>query len=127
MWIHPSSLTTHDPEAVLRDGFYVYSEKVATSRTFVRDVSRVSAFGLLLFGAKAGEISLEKVQQTGKIELKSAGIHLTANRETALLMKLLQQQVQALFLAKARDPSSPLGQRGELVMQTVAKLLGKRV
>ena len=128
VFMHPSSVNSKrgtGEAGKARDGFYVYEVKVDTSRLFVRETTRVTPYALLLFGAKAEEISIEKVTQTGCVELAAAGIKLRTERDTAMLMKLLQQELARLFLMKAKDPSADIGQRGGAVISTVVTLLDR--
>jgi hypothetical protein len=57
--------------------------------------------------------------------LGAAGVRIRTDRETAMLMKLMQQQLAKLFLLKAKDPSADLGKQGGAVVKTVVTLLGR--
>eukprot|EP00959_Pyramimonas_sp_CCMP1952_P389899 8171220-Pyramimonas_sp.AAC.1 len=70
-------------------------------------------------------VCIEKVVQTGAVELAAAGVKIRTDKETAMLMKLLQQELAKLFLMKAKDPSAVVGARGAAVVSTVVTLLGR--
>ena len=112
VWAHPSSLLsdTADPA----DGFYAFGERTegAEGRPFVRDLTSVSALGLLVFGAKPHELSVEKVKQSGRVELP-AGFGVRCAPTVAMLLKLLRRELDRVLTARivARRRRSTIGRR----------------
>ena len=94
-WFHPSSINASPAKA--EGGLFVYVEKVGTvqtpaamlrppllhthappsagqvdtSRLFLRATTRVPPAALLLFGATASELDIERVKQCGRVDLAS--------------------------------------------------------
>ena len=124
VWAHPSSLLsdTADPA----DGFYAFGERTegAEGRPFVRDLTSVSALGLLVFGAKPHELSVEKVKQSGRVELP-AGFGVRCAPTVAMLLKLLRRELDRVLTARVARPAAPLDDRAKAVCDLLAGLLAR--
>ena len=93
-WMHPGSLNA--APVAPADGFYVFLEKVESSRLFVRESTSVSPLALLVLGAQPHDISVERVRQTGRAEL-GAGISVRISPDQALCLKLLRRALDDLL------------------------------
>lgn len=123
-WMHPSSINAKPARA--ESGLYVYTETVDSSRLFLRGTTRVPPAALLLFGATALELDIERVKQSGRVEL-GGGVRVRVSPQTCLLFKLLRKTLDGLLLQKAHKPESwperePAGCQ---VLQTVRQVIGQ--
>ena len=118
-WAHPSSINARPSKA--ESGLYVYTEKVDSSRLFLRETTRVPASAVLLFGAKPIELDVERVKQSGRVELGGGGVRIRAKPQTVLLYKLLRRELDGLLTRKARDPEAwpERAAAGKAVLETV--------
>ena len=123
-WMHPSSLNAQVEKA--ESGLYVFLEKVDTSRLFLRETSRVPPAALLLFGATPSELDVERVKQTGRVEL-GGGVRVRASPQTTLLFKLLRRELDDLLVRKARAPGTwpEREPAGVAVVETVRAVIGR--
>jgi HrpA-like RNA helicase len=123
-WMHPSSLNAQVEKA--ESGLYVFLEKVDTSRLFIRETSRVPPAALLLFGATPSELDVERVKQTGRVEL-GGGVRVRASPQTTLLFKLLRRELDDLLVRKARAPGTwpERDPAGVAVVETVRAVIGR--
>ena len=123
-WMHPSSINAQPERA--ESGLYVYMEKVDSSRLFLRETTRLPPAALLLFGATPTELDVERVKQSGRVDL-AGGLRVRVKPETTLLFKLLRRELDNLLARKARDPESwpEHGPAGCAVLETVRSLIGK--
>lgn len=123
-WMHPSSLNAQVEKA--ESGLYVFLEKVDTSRLYIRETSRVPPAALLLFGATPSELVVERVKQTGRVEL-GGGVRVRASPQTTLLFKLLRRELDDLLVRKARAPGTwpERDPAGVAVVETVRAVIGR--
>eukprot|EP01065_Artemidia_motanka_P026905 TRINITY_DN32142_c0_g1_i1.p1 TRINITY_DN32142_c0_g1~~TRINITY_DN32142_c0_g1_i1.p1 ORF type:complete len:829 (+),score=206.63 TRINITY_DN32142_c0_g1_i1:87-2573(+) len=120
VWMHPASVNANVAGTACEECVYVYSEKVETSRVFLRESTRVSATALLLFGpqelpavsavAEHGFVTLAR-QRIVISDYKS--LHgLKEKLDTALMVRCMRPSAPARHSVKAeivdvlRDPSS---------------------
>jgi len=120
--MHPSSINAQPERA--ESGLYVYTEKVESSRLFLRDTTRVPAAALLLFAAKPVELDVERVKQSGRLDL-AGGLRVRVSPQTALLFKLLRRELDGLLARKAKNPEAwpERGPAGVAVLETVRTLI----
>ncbi len=76
-----------------------------SSRLFLRDTTRVPPPALLLFGATPSELDVERVKQSGRVDL-AGGVRMRVSPHTCLLFKLLRRELDALLARKAHDPDA---------------------
>lgn len=106
VFIHPSSM-------VFSVGHYespwlVYSEKVKTSKVFVRECSMVPAYGLLLFG---GGISVKHKEQTIAVD---EWLEFEAPARIGLLIRELRSKLDTLLMQKLKNPRLDVGSSSEV-------------
>ena len=123
--IHPSSVTIKS--AYYENPYMVYHEKVKTSRVFVRELSMVPIYPMVLFGGGDGV----KVQlQRGKfvLSMEDGWIKfVTESHEVAECLKEMRMELDRLLEEKIQDPYLDLSSngRGKLVISTLVSLLSK--
>ena len=123
--IHPSSVTVKS--AYYENPYMVYHEKVKTSRVFVRELSMVPIYPMVLFGGGDGV----KVQlQRGKfvLSMEEGWIKfVTESHEVAECLKEMRMELDRLLEEKIQDPYLDLSSngRGKLVISTLVSLLSK--
>ena len=124
-WMHPSSINARPGKA--ESGLYVYTEKLDSSRLFLRESTRVPPAALLLFGATPSELDVERVKQSGRVDLAGGSVRVRVSPQTCLLFKLLRKALDGLLLSKARDPgSSPeRDPAGRLVIDVTRRVIGQ--
>ena len=117
IYLHPSTIAFTAKELVSRYG--CYHEIMKTSKIYIRDVTAVSKFAILLFG---GDL---KVYQTHGVCSVDDWLKFKIGAKPATLIKHLRVQLEALLLEKIMDPSIDVAesQKGRAVIDAVATLL----
>lgn len=101
-FIHPSSMNFRCGR--FETGWLVYSELVKTSKVFVRDVTMVPAYGVLLFG---GNIDVHHEQG---LVIVDGWAKFKAPARIAVLIRELRTQVSMVLSQKIADPTVDLSQ-----------------
>ena len=117
--IHPSSVNAKACQ--YENPYLVYHEKVKTSRVFVRELSMVPIYPMVLFGGGDG-VKVEL--QRGKFGLlvEDGWIKfVTASHKVAECLKEMRSELDRLLEEKIRDTSLDLNSnaRGKLVISTL--------
>lgn len=99
-FIHPSSMNFRCGR--FETGWLVYSELVKTSKVFVRDVTMVPAYGVLLFGGKVD------VHHEQGLIVVDGWAKFKAPARIAVLIRELRTQVSMVLNQKIADPSVDL-------------------
>jgi len=115
--LHPSSTAHGLLAGQFAAPYVVYSEKMATSRTFLRQVSVVGPMALLLFGGRM------EVHHDGGYVLLDAWLKVWVAAQTAVLVKKLRQAWTALLDAKVQRPSEPFTRGQTAIVDTLVGLL----
>ncbi|XP_056132133.1 putative ATP-dependent RNA helicase DHX57 [Lampris incognitus] len=122
VYVHPSSvnytLCHHDSP------YFVYHEKVKTSRVFIRDCSMVSVYPLVLFGG--GQVNVELHKGQFVISLDDGWIRFAAaSHQVAELVKELRWELDKLLEGKIRSPSMDLCScpHGSRIIQMIVHLI----
>eukprot|EP00756_Hemistasia_phaeocysticola_P005500 Hpha_TRINITY_DN13357_c0_g2::TRINITY_DN13357_c0_g2_i1::g.95316::m.95316/K14442/DHX36, RHAU; ATP-dependent RNA helicase DHX36 len=98
VWMHPSSVNANNNGVDVQDNVYVFSEKVQSSRIFLRDTTQVSALSLLLFGPRSLPHPSD-IKERGFVDLAKQRIavadygdihEVKEDLETALLLRCMQ-------------------------------------
>jgi len=100
VFVHPSSVNFKTRE--YETSWIVFQEKVATSKTFLRAVTMVPPYALLLFG---GAVSTQEAQGTVSVD---GWIKFRASPDIAVLVSELRKELDKLLLCKFEDPSLDL-------------------
>lgn len=116
---HPSSVCSH--ESKFRHNWAVYSEQLKTSQLFVRDVTVVSPYALLLFG---GAIVYEHDKGLLRVG-KDGWIFFRSPPEPGVLLKLLRQLLDSILATKLASPEMPVADMpgGREVISAVVDLI----
>jgi ATP-dependent RNA helicase DHX57 len=123
--IHPSSVNAKASR--YENSYMVYHEKVKTSRVFVRELSMVPIYPMVLFGGGDGV----KVQlQRGKfvLSMEDGWIKfVTESHKVAECLKEMRSELDKLLEEKIKHPTLDLSSngRGKLVINTLVSLLSK--
>ena len=90
----------------------------------LRWAASVPAAALLLHGATPAELDVERVKQSGRVEL-GGGVRVRVAPQTCLLFKLLRRELDGLLARKAHDPEAwpERGPAGRAVLETVRALI----
>ena len=106
------------------DTFYAYHERVqgAEGRSFIRDTAAVTPLALLVFGAKPDEVSVQRVKESGRVELP-AGFGIRISPEVALLVKLMRRELDQMLLHRVSAPREGMGEVANAVGECVRALL----
>ncbi|GAQ91802.1 ATP-dependent RNA helicase A [Klebsormidium nitens] len=113
VFLHPAS--TNFAVGRFESPWLVYSEKVKTSKIFIRESSMVPAYALLLFG---GDISVAHEKQSIAID---NWMRFEAPAKIAVLIRELRNQLDRLLADKLENPEMDVTSRG--VVAAVVKLL----
>ncbi len=100
--IHPSSVLHGVPHLARSRPFLRYQSGNVPSQSFMRDVSAVSAAGLMLFG---GGFSIQHTEGTVTL---SGGTRLLVDAQTAVLLKALRAALQRNLAVRVAQPASPV-------------------
>jgi len=112
--LHPASVNAAVPKFPSR--WFVYYEKVRTSKIFLRDATMVSAYPLLLFG---GELDVAHAKQTISVD---GWIEFGAPPRVAVLFRQLRAELDRLLLQKIKEPKLELERTGRTVSAIVQLL-----
>jgi len=123
--IHPSSVNCKAGQ--FDTPYLVYHEKVRTSRVFVRELSMVPVYPMVLFGGADG-VSVELQRGNFVLSLENGWIKFgTKSHTVAECLKEMRSELDNLLEEKIRNPTLDLNThaRGKLVINTLVKLLSK--
>ncbi|KAL3807673.1 hypothetical protein ACHAXA_000319, partial [Cyclostephanos tholiformis] len=117
VYLHPSTIAFKAKELASRYG--CYHDIMKTSKVYIRDLTAVSKFTILLFG---GDL---KVYQTHGVVAVDEWLKFRVSAKPATLIKHLRAQLEALLLEKIMDPSIDISesQKGRAVIASVSSLL----
>jgi hypothetical protein len=81
---------------------------------------------LLLFGAQPDDVDVERVKQSGRVDL-AGGLRVRISPTATLLFKVLRRELDALLVKKARAPDSwpERSPAGKAVVETVRAVIGR--
>ncbi|KMZ65249.1 hypothetical protein ZOSMA_32G00330 [Zostera marina] len=113
--VHPSSVSFNLKKP--RYPFMVFLEKVETSKIFLRDITIVSPYSILLFG---GSISVQ--HQAGIVTI-DGWLKITAPAQIAVLFKELRATLDAVLKELIRKPEISTVVKNEVVQSIVQLLL----
>jgi HrpA-like RNA helicase len=114
-FVHPSSLLFDCGR--YETGWLCFSEQVHTSRPFIRDISMIWPFAILLFG---GDIAVLHSQECVTV---SGWIEFTAKPRVAFLIEALRAKFDRLLALKFREPDSPVLHSSSSLLETIVMLL----
>jgi len=123
--IHPSSVNAKAGQ--FDTPYLVYHEKVRTSRVFVRELSMVPVYPMVLFGGGDG-VKVELQRGEFVLSLENGWIKFgTKSHSVAECLKEMRSELDNLLEEKIRRPTLDLSTyaRGKLVINTLVKLLSK--
>ena len=117
VYLHPSTIAFSAKELPSRYG--CYHDIMKTSKIYIRDLTAVSKFTILLFG---GDL---KVYQTHGVVAVDKWLKFRVSAKPATLIKHLRAQLEALLLEKIMDPSMDIAEsrKGRAVIASVSSLL----
>ncbi|KAG0492302.1 hypothetical protein HPP92_005700 [Vanilla planifolia] len=115
VYLHPSSVNSN-PKGY-HHPFLVFLEKVETSKVFLRDISIVSPYSLLLFGG-----SIQVQHQTGLVIIDN-WLKLTAPAQTAVLFKEFRLTLNSVLKELIRTPKMVTISNNEVVISIIHLLL----
>eukprot|EP01018_Ginkgo_biloba_P024202 Gb_37230 [translate_table: standard] len=113
VFLHPSSVN-------FSVGFYesswlVYTEKVKTSKIFIKNSTMVPAYGLLLFG---GEVQINHEKRMIKVD---DWLEFEAPGRISVLIKELRSKVDSLLMEKIQNPALDISRN--MVVTALIQLL----
>lgn len=97
VFLHPSSVNFS--MGSFESSFLVFTEKVKTSKIFIKNSTMVPAYGLLLFG---GEVKIKHEKQTIMLD---NWLEFEAPARISVLIKELRSMVNSLLTEKIRNPA----------------------
>jgi ATP-dependent RNA helicase DHX57 len=97
VFLHPASVNF--PVGHFESPYLVFTEKVKTSKVFLRQSTMVPAYALLLFG---GEIRVKHERQAITVD---TWLQFEAPARIAVLIRELRMKVDSLLLQKIQRPS----------------------
>lgn len=97
VFLHPSSVNF--PVGIFESPWLVYTEKVKTSKVFLRESTMIPAYALLLFG---GEIRVKHERQSITVD---DWLQFEAPARIAVLIRELRLKVDSILLDKIQQPS----------------------
>ena len=113
---------------LLEPGWCSSNQPTAESlyRSSLPNPTQVPSAALLLLGATPVELDVEKVKQSGRVDL-ACGVRVRVSPQTCLLFKLLRKELDGLLLRKAREPDAwpERGPAGRAVLETIRTIIGK--
>ncbi|KAF2147880.1 P-loop containing nucleoside triphosphate hydrolase protein [Myriangium duriaei CBS 260.36] len=118
VFLHPSSALFSAQSYPANTAFVSYFTKMATSKTFVRDVTPCNAFALLLFG---GEVRLAASEGGAGGLLVDGWIRIRGWARIGVLVARLRAMLDSLLEKKLEDPGMELG--GQEVLGVVRRLV----
>jgi hypothetical protein len=113
VFLHPSSVNFST--VLYESPWLVFSEKVDTSKVFIRESTMVSPYALLLFG---GTVTV--YHENGTVAMDD-WIHFSAVARVAVLIQKLRLGLDAVLSAKIGDPTIDMTELA--VTDVVCKLL----
>ncbi|XP_057836975.1 DExH-box ATP-dependent RNA helicase DExH1 isoform X1 [Cryptomeria japonica] len=113
VFLHPSSVNF--PVGYFESSWLVYTEKVKTSKIFIKNSTIVPAYGLLLFG---GELKVNHEKQTIKVD---DWLEFEAPARISVLIKEMRSKVDSLLMEKIRNPAMDIS--GNMVVTALIQLL----
>eukprot|EP00742_Colponemidia_sp_Colp-10_P012008 GILJ01013424.1.p1 GENE.GILJ01013424.1~~GILJ01013424.1.p1 ORF type:complete len:1443 (+),score=258.53 GILJ01013424.1:102-4331(+) len=113
VFMHPSSVNFVHGE--FDSPWLVFSEKVQTSKVFIRDSSMVAAYALLLL---CGQLSVQHTEQCVTVD---NWIKFQANPRVGVLAKQIRAEVDILLQSKIMDPSIDISSSS--VIQCMKRLI----
>eukprot|EP00090_Calanus_glacialis_P015911 TRINITY_DN25023_c0_g1_i1.p1 TRINITY_DN25023_c0_g1~~TRINITY_DN25023_c0_g1_i1.p1 ORF type:complete len:1347 (-),score=453.74 TRINITY_DN25023_c0_g1_i1:75-3920(-) len=120
--IHPSSITAK--VAHFETPYLVFHEKVKTSRVFVREVSMVPMYPMVLFGGTGVDIVMHRGQFV--ISLEEGWIKFICDtHQIAELLKEMRLELDNLLEDKISSPNTDLmtDPRGSAIIKTIVRLI----
>lgn len=121
--VHPSSVVAGVGN--FENPYLVYHERIKTSRVFVREVSMVPIYPLVLFGGGDGvQVSLHRGKSV--VALDGGWIQfVTADHRVAECLREMRRELDDLLRDKIADTSLDLAShpRGKLIIDTLLHLL----
>jgi ATP-dependent RNA helicase DHX57 len=112
---HPSSALFGEKK--LPTSFVAYQSLVKTSKVYVREGSPVSAHALLLFGGSL------RVDHTRGVLVMDEWLTFRAPAKTAVLIRNLRRELDALFAAKVERPEEEMHEAGHGLIAAISSLL----
>lgn len=120
VFFHPCSV--HFKRSDLAGGqWYAYLEKVATSKVYIRDATRVTPLAILLFGGK-----VDDTRRKGVVTL-DGWVQFTCRPNVRSLVEALRSEVEQILLHKAQDPHSDVARRTSLLQETIIQLISEEM
>ncbi len=120
--VHPSSVNSQTAE--YENPYLVYHEKIKTSRVFVRELSMVPVYPMILFGGSGVTVELQRGQFV--LSLEDGWIKfVAAEHRMAELLKEIRYELDQLLAEKIEDPKLDLLTygRGKLIIETIVNLI----
>eukprot|EP00092_Neocalanus_flemingeri_P073805 GFUD01091162.1.p1 GENE.GFUD01091162.1~~GFUD01091162.1.p1 ORF type:complete len:1281 (+),score=425.03 GFUD01091162.1:331-4173(+) len=120
--IHPSSITSNVSH--FETPYLVFHEKVKTSRVFVREVSMVPMYPMVLFGGTGVDIVMHRGQFV--ISLEEGWIKFICDtHQIAELLKEMRLELDNVLEDKISSPNTDLmtDPRGSAIIKTIVRLI----
>ncbi|GAB2278218.1 hypothetical protein Dimus_012912 [Dionaea muscipula] len=114
--IHPASVNAGIHQFPLPN--MVYSEKVKTTKIYIRDSTNISDYALLLFGG-----NLFPSNSGDGIEMLDGYLHFSASKSVLQLIKKLRGELDKILNRKIEDPSLDISIEGKGVVAAAVELL----
>uniref|UniRef100_A0A0K2UZ34 Putative ATP-dependent RNA helicase DHX57 n=1 Tax=Lepeophtheirus salmonis TaxID=72036 RepID=A0A0K2UZ34_LEPSM len=121
--IHPSSVN-HGSGCFSGSSYLIYHEKVKTSKVFVRNLSVVPVYPMILFGQS--NIRVELVKGQFVISMDDGWIKfVTSTQNTAELLSEMRTELDQLLESKIKNPNLDLlnEPRGNMVINAISKII----
>ena len=115
--LHKSSVIYLRSDPLPAGSLLTFHQKMATTKSFVMDATVVAANAVVLFG---GKLVVDHVN--GRVTL-DGWLSLPVPARTAVLIKELRVQLEALLRAKVERPKMDLGKESRQVVKAVEGLL----
>eukprot|EP00899_Mesostigma_viride_P016339 jgi/Mesvir1/24706/Mv21986-RA.1 len=113
VFLHPSSINFHVNR--FETPWLAYSEKVKTSKVFVREATMLPAYALMVFGG-----TLEAVHEKGQVTI-DGWIRLETSTKVTVLVKKLRAEVNKQLADKLSQPDKDLSESS--IVKALVQLL----
>ena len=117
VYIHPSSVTGQMKRRDFTYPFLLYVEKMKTTQTYLRDITMVSPYSLVLFGGNS------YYNTEYKELILDDWVSFACAETDAVLLKRLREQIESALWSKVNDPTYVWDSTSTNVVKAMEKLL----
>ena len=123
--VHPSSTIAKNPSIVSDSPYYVFNEKIKTSRVFVRDLTMVPIYPMILFGG-GDQVEVELQRGQFVVSLEGGWIKVvTATQSIAEFLQRMRFELDQILVDKFANPKLDLATdpRKKLIIDAIVSVI----